>query len=516
MGTHPIFESDFDCLTEVPVVETRQRSSSASSSNSSSSNAEAVQPEVKTQDITTREILPVKEPATEEVVEKIEEPEVEMEEDKSQIAPLVSARQAVEPEVVKAEVVLEGKTPEVEQEVESVDVTEDIAQADEPNEKVDPEVVVEPEVVSDVEETETDANTETDQFAPRNDPSRLSVNEKVNPNLEVENQNDEIPSPATDCTDAPEIPDEVLEDIEPQTAEEVVDVREEKRVEMKSESESDSESESMSQTVEGTSGEPEVTIQPIKEENEEISKTEDVTAPSNDSADKLDEQVTKATESIAQVELKEPESVSEEVSETEKAENQPEIPDEVPVEVLASVPVKEEVVEKKEVVEESPKEPEAPAEIDNEAPVAIPTTDGLETTTDVDGVDIQKTLTQGEFTTDDSMADGVAVLQSTTEATTTSSADSSDSESAKDKTVKENETGELTKEVLSELKMEEKPLLTDPAPEKPVREKSLDLKDEKQVEVSVTNGDVKSQLVQEEIPSADPPRKKRNKFCQCC
>ena len=56
----------------------------------------------------------------------------------------------------------------------------------------------------------------------------------------------------------------------------------------------------------------------------------------------------------------------------------------------------------------------------------------------------------------------------------------------------------------------------DPAPEKPVREKSLDLKDEKQVEVSVTNGDVKSQLVQEEIPSADPPRKKRNKFCQCC
>ena len=58
--------------------------------------------------------------------------------------------------------------------------------------------------------------------------------------------------------------------------------------------------------------------------------------------------------------------------------------------------------------------------------------------------------------------------------------------------------------------------ILDPAPEKPVREKSLDLKDEKQVEVSVTNGDVKSQLVQEEIPSADPPRKKRNKFCQCC
>ena len=42
----------------------------------------------------------------------------------------------------------------------------------------------------------------------------------------------------------------------------------------------------------------------------------------------------------------------------------------------------------------------------------------------------------------------------------TSNSDSSDSESEKDKTVKENETGELTKEVLSELKMEEKPLLT--------------------------------------------------------
>ena len=42
----------------------------------------------------------------------------------------------------------------------------------------------------------------------------------------------------------------------------------------------------------------------------------------------------------------------------------------------------------------------------------------------------------------------------------TSNSESSDSESEKDKTVKENETGELTKEVLSELKMEEKPLLT--------------------------------------------------------
>ena len=100
-------------------------------------------------------------------------------------APLVSARQAeVEPEELKAEVVLEAKAPEVEQEVESVDVTEDIAQADEPNEAVvEPEVVTAPEVVSDIEgeteKSETDANTETDQFAPRNDPSRLSVNEKV-------------------------------------------------------------------------------------------------------------------------------------------------------------------------------------------------------------------------------------------------------------------------------------------------------------------------------------------------
>ena len=99
-------------------------------------------------------------------------------------APLVSARQAVEPEEVKAEVVLEVKAPEIEQEVESVDVTDDIAQADEPNQVVvEPEVVAEPEVVSDVEgeteKSETEANTETDQFAPRNDPSRLSVNEKV-------------------------------------------------------------------------------------------------------------------------------------------------------------------------------------------------------------------------------------------------------------------------------------------------------------------------------------------------
>ena len=238
---------------------------------------------------------------------------------------------------------------------------------------------------------------------------------------------------------------------------------------MKSESESDSESESMSQTVEGTSGEPEVMIQPIKEENEEVSKTEDVTAASNDSTDKLetDDLVTKASESIAQVELKEPETVSEE--DEVKPDVKPEV---VMPEVSASVPVKEvdvpaveEVVEKK----ESPKEPEAPVEIDNEAPVAIPTTDGLETTTgndqfftfshgvrpifqisaddfsvrgsidlstyhphptlilpktnsdhtkDAEGVDIQKTFTGGELTTDDSMADGVAVLQSTTEAPT--------------------------------------------------------------------------------------------------
>jgi len=220
-----------------------------------------------------------------------------------------------------------------------------------------------------------------------------------------------------------------------------------------------------------------------------------------------------ASESIAQVELKEPETVSEKDEPVKPEVKLEVVMPEVSVEPVKEVETVEEVVEKK----ESPKEPEAPVEIDNEAPVAIPTTDGLETTTDAEGVDIQKTFTGGELTTDDSMADGVAVLQSTTEApTTTSNSDSSDSESEKDKTVKENETGELTKEVLSELKMEEKPLLTDPAPEKPVREKSLDLKDEKQVEVSVTNGDVKSQLVQEEIPSADPPRKKRNKFCQCC
>ena len=167
----------------------------------------------------------------------------------------------------------------------------------------------------------------------------------------------------------------------------MVDIREEKRVEMKSESESDSESESMSQTVEGTSGEPEVMIQPIKEENEEVSKTEDVTAASNDSTDKLetDELVTKASESIAQVELKEPETVSEEDEVTPEVKPEvvmtevsvPVVSASVPVKEVETVPVVEEVVEKK----ESPKEPEAPVEIDNEAPVAIPTTDGLETTT---------------------------------------------------------------------------------------------------------------------------------------
>ena len=119
----------------------------------------------------------------------------------------------------------------------------------------------------------------------------------------------------------------------------MVDIREEKRVEMKSESESDSESESMSQTVEGTSGEPEVMIQPIKEENEEVSKTEDVTAASNDSTDKLetDELVTKASEYVAQVGLKQPEKNS------EKDEVKPEVvvPEvSVPV-VSASVPVQE-------------------------------------------------------------------------------------------------------------------------------------------------------------------------------
>ena len=152
---------------------------------------------------------------------------------------------------------------------------------------------------------------------------------------------------------------------------------------MKSESESDSESESMSQTVEGTSGEPEVMIQPIKEENEEVSKTEDVTAASNDSTDKLetDDLVTKASESIAQVELKEPETVSEE-DEVKPEVVMPEVSVEpvtasVPVKEVETVSVVEEVVEKK----ESPKEPEAPVEIDNEAPAAIPTTDGLETTT---------------------------------------------------------------------------------------------------------------------------------------
>ena len=37
---------------------------------------------------------------------------------------------------------------------------------------------------------------------------------------------------------------------------------------------------------------------------------------------------------------------------------------------------------------------------------------------DAEGVDIQKTFTGGELTTDDSLADGVAVVQSTTEAPT--------------------------------------------------------------------------------------------------
>ena len=80
-----------------------------------------------------------------------------------------------------------------------------------------------------------------------------------------------------------------------------------KNVDMKSKS--DSESLSISQIVEATSGEPEVTMQPIKEANE-VSETEDVTAISNDSTDKLetDEQI----ESIAPVVLKEPKTATEE------------------------------------------------------------------------------------------------------------------------------------------------------------------------------------------------------------
>ena len=76
-------------------------------------------------------------------------------------------------------------------------------------------------------------------------------------------------------------------------------------------SESHSKNVRMNRIVEATSGEPEVIMQPIKKENEEVSKTEDVTTASNDSTDKLetDELVTKA---LAQVELKEPEKVSEE------------------------------------------------------------------------------------------------------------------------------------------------------------------------------------------------------------
>ena len=84
-----------------------------------------------------------------------------------------------------------------------------------------------------------------------------------------------------------------------------------KNVDMKSKS--DSESLSISQIVEATSGEPEVTMQPIKEANE-VSETEDITATSNDPTDKLEteELMTKATESIAQVVLKEPDTTSEE------------------------------------------------------------------------------------------------------------------------------------------------------------------------------------------------------------
>ena len=111
-----------------------------------------------------------------------------------------------------------------------------------------------------------------------------------------------------------------------------------KNIDTKSESESDSKSVRKSQTVEGTLGEPEVIIQPMKEENEEVSKPEDVTAASNDSLDKLErDEVTVANESFAQVELKELETAAEEDEITPEV-----IESEVSVPVMsASVPVKE-------------------------------------------------------------------------------------------------------------------------------------------------------------------------------
>ena len=116
-----------------------------------------------------------------------------------------------------------------------------------------------------------------------------------------------------------------------------------KNVGTKSESESDSKSVRKSQTVEGTLGEPEVIIQPMKEENEEVSKTEDVTTASNDSTDKLetDELVTKASESVAQVGLKQPEKNSDKDEVKPKVKPEVVVPEvSVPV-VSASVPVQE-------------------------------------------------------------------------------------------------------------------------------------------------------------------------------
>ena len=83
-----------------------------------------------------------------------------------------------------------------------------------------------------------------------------------------------------------------------------------KRDEVKSES--NSESPNMSQTTKETSGEPNVIIQSIKEKNEEVSETEDITVANNDFMDKLETNklVRKASESIAQVESKKSKTVS--------------------------------------------------------------------------------------------------------------------------------------------------------------------------------------------------------------
>ena len=83
-----------------------------------------------------------------------------------------------------------------------------------------------------------------------------------------------------------------------------------KRDEMKSES--NSESVNISQTAKETSAEPNVIIQSIKEKNEEVSETEDITVANNDFMDKLETNklVRKASESIAQVESKKSKTVS--------------------------------------------------------------------------------------------------------------------------------------------------------------------------------------------------------------